>query len=79
MEKNKKKSVSEKLKVFSSIYNNDSSFIEVTEWANGEGYDITIEGNDQSKIFSLHYTELEAINYLTQTLNYYPDGTNESN
>ena len=42
-----------------------SSFIEVTEWTNGEGWDITID----EKNFSLTYGQLEAINYLTKHLN----------
>ena len=41
-------------------------FIEVTEWVNGEGWDITI--NDRH--FSLHIDELEAINYLTRALQF---------
>lgn len=39
----------------------DSDFVEVTDWTNGEGWDITI--NEQ--IFSLTIGQLEAINYLT--------------
>lgn len=45
---------------------NKSSFIEITEWTNGEGWDITIN----EKIFNLTYGELEAINYLTKALDY---------
>ena len=41
-------------------------FIQVTEWANGEGYDISI--ND--RIFNLTSGQLDAINYLVQTLRY---------
>ena len=41
-------------------------YITVTEWANGEGWDISI-GN---RLFSLHYDELVAINYLTASLHY---------
>lgn len=39
----------------------DSDYITLTEWANGEGYDIDING----KLISLSNDELEAINYLT--------------
>lgn len=60
-----KKSVSENLDKFSPIFNK-TDFIEVTEWTNGEGWDITI--ND--KVISLHEDELEAINYLTKVLIY---------
>lgn len=59
-----RRSISDKLSKFG--YKSGDDFIEVTEWANGEGYDINI--ND--KIFSLHYGELEAINYLVKKLDY---------
>lgn len=48
----------------------DKAFIEVTEWVNGEGIDISIERDNESKLFSLTYGELDAINYLTQTMKY---------
>ena len=38
----------------------DSDYITLTEWANGEGYDIDING----KLITLSDNELEAINYL---------------
>ena len=41
-------------------------FIEVTEWTNGEGWDIWL--NDRP--MSLTCGQLEAINYLVKTLNY---------
>lgn len=65
METKEVKQVSEKLNKFSYIAK-DEDFIIVTEWANKEGWDIAI--ND--KIFSLHDTELDAINYLTKVLLY---------
>lgn len=43
-----------------------SSFISVTEWANGEGWDISI--NERS--LSLTYGELRAINFLTDCLDF---------
>ena len=60
-----KKSVSENLDKFSPIFKK-TDFIEVTEWTNGEGWDITIN----YKVISLHEDELEAINYLTKVLIY---------
>lgn len=39
-------------------------FIEVTEWANGDGWDIDIKG----KLIQLTYGELDAINFLTKIL-----------
>ena len=44
----------------------DSDYITLTEWANGEGYDIDING----KLITLSDSELEAINYLTLALRY---------
>lgn len=63
-----RKSVSDNLRKF-DILAKDSDFIEVTEWTNGEGYDITIN----EKVISLTYGELEAINYLAKTLEYSKD------
>ena len=68
MEFNNKKSVSDNLSKYDYTQTNKNSFIEVTEWTNGEGYDITI--NDKS-VISLTCGELDAINYLTQSLQYH--------
>lgn len=62
---NTRKSVSNNLKIY-DILAKDNDFIEITEWANGEGWDITI--ND--KIFGLTFGQLEAINHLVKTLEY---------
>lgn len=48
----------------------DSDYITLTEWANGEGYDIDING----KLITLSDSELEAINYLTLALRYRNNG-----
>lgn len=48
----------------------EHDFIEVTEWTNGEGYDISIGTNTGTKQISLTHGELEAINYLVKTLDY---------
>lgn len=48
----------------------DKAFIEVTEWGNTEGIDISIERENESKLFSLTYGELAAINYLAKTIEY---------
>ena len=58
-----KKSVSENLDKFSPIFKK-TDFIEVTEWHNGEGWDIYI--NDTH--ISLTSGQLDAINYLTKSL-----------
>lgn len=48
----------------------ESDYITITEWANGEGYDIDING----KLIALSDSELEAINYLTLALRYKNNG-----
>ena len=47
-----------------------NGFIEVCEWTNGEGFDITIS---DKKIISLTRGELDAIDILTKTLYYNVD------
>lgn len=65
MDKNNLKSVSDKLSKYSYCCNDDD-YITVTEWANGEGYDINING----KLIQLYDGELDAINYLVRVLMY---------
>lgn len=60
-----RKSINDNLKKYDYLAKDDD-FIEVTEWTNGEGIDITI--ND--KIISLTSGQLDAINYLTKSLEY---------
>ncbi len=67
MEFNSRKSVNDKLKKYDYLAK-DEDYIEVTEWANGEGYDITIDSGTNYKQFSLTVGELEAIKYLTKSL-----------
>lgn len=64
MEFNSRKSVNDKLKTYDYLAK-DNDFIEVVEWTNGEGYDITI--NDD-KIISLTSGQIDAINYLVKSL-----------
>ena len=45
--------------------------IEITNWANGEGFDVLISSTKNEKTFSLSYAEWEAI----QALVAYRDGT----
>ena len=67
MEFVKRKSVHDKLSKYDYFSNHDSDdFIEVTEWANGEG--ITVAINE--KIYELTYGQLDAINYLSHALRY---------
>ena len=60
-----RKSVSDNLKLYDCLINDDK-YIEVTEWINGEGWDISIG----DKLISLSRGELDAITYLTMTLDY---------
>ena len=46
------------------LYHKDHDFIEVTEWSNGEGWDITVS----DKNFSLHFTEYEVLKKLIKKL-----------
>ena len=66
MEVTQRKSITDDLSKYDILANN-SSFIEVTEWGNGEGIDVQI---DDKKHFSLTYGELEAIIYLKMSLCY---------
>ncbi len=71
MEKNMRKSINDDLSNYDYLVNKgEHSFIEITEWANGEGFDITIETKTRSKLISLTIGELDAINYLTKYLEY---------
>lgn len=65
MKINERKSVSDELKKYDHLAKN-ADFIEVTEWTNGEGWDIWLT----DILISLTCGQLEAINYLVKTLNY---------
>lgn len=66
MEIKQRKSVNDSLKKY-CVYAKDDDYIEITEWTNGEGWDINI--SDEKRI-SLTFGELEAINYLIKTLEF---------
>lgn len=61
-------SVHDDLKKYDYI-SKDNGYIEVTEWTNGEGIDVTIESGS-TKLISLTYGELDAINHLQNALRY---------
>lgn len=63
-----RKSINDDLQKYDHL-KNESSFIEITEWTNGEGWDIAIN----EKMINLTYGELEAINYLIKVLDYESD------
>lgn len=68
MEFANRKSVHDDLRKYTHL-SKDGGYIEVTEWVNGEGIDIVIENGD-TKVVSLSYGELEAIEYLQKALMY---------
>lgn len=68
MERANRKSVNDNLRKYDHLAKKDG-FIEVTEWTDGEGWDITI--ND--KVIPLTRGELDAIDYLTKGLDYDSD------
>lgn len=49
-----------------SPFAKEESYIEITEWSNGEGWDIDLDGT----MIKLTIEELDAINYLIKTLSY---------
>lgn len=63
MERYEKKTVMDDLKKYDYL-SKDTDYIEVSEWNNGEGWDIVING----RYIHLTYGELKAINYLVTTL-----------
>lgn len=65
MTRSERSTVSDDLKKYCHL-SKDDDFIEITEWSNGEGWDITI--NDRH--FHLTYGELDAINFLIKYLEY---------
>lgn len=69
MEMTKVNQITDSLKKY-TYSGKESDYITLTEWANGEGYDIDING----KLITLSDSELEAINYLTLTLRYKNNG-----
>lgn len=58
-----RKSAMDLLKNYDHLAKADD-FIEVTEWENGEGWDIAFK----DKVIQLTYGELDAINFLTMAL-----------
>lgn len=66
-EKYKKSSVFLKLKSFCH-FAKDDDFMEITEWKNGEGFDIYISSANKDKFFSLTYGELEALLVLSKII-----------
>lgn len=66
----KRNSVFEDLRKFDPSAK-EHDYIEVTEWTNGEGWDISICNRGVPRHMQLHYDELDAINFLTRYLDVY--------
>lgn len=60
-----RKSINDNLRKYDHLAK-ENSFIEITEWGNGEGWDITID----DRVISLTWGQLDAIQYLTLALQY---------
>lgn len=60
-----RKSINDNLRKYDHLAQ-ENSFIEITEWGNGEGWDITID----DRVISLTWGQLDAIQYLTLALQY---------
>ena len=71
MEKNKRKAVFTPLKEF-CVFAKDDAFIEVVEWANTEGFDVTIE-TYKSESFSLSYGQFKALKKVVKELQKWND------
>lgn len=50
-----------------STWTKNGDFIEVTEWSNGEGWDIQVEAKHMSGSLPLHFTQLNALVKLLMT------------
>lgn len=60
-------SVFAQLKQWCFGYGKDNDYIEVTEWANGEGFDVDIE-TDQRQRFQLTWGQYEAVKHLVNKI-----------
>lgn len=66
METVNRKSIYDNLRKYDYLAKGDD-IIQVTEWTNGEGWDISI---CDDLVISLTWGQLDAINYLVNTLQY---------
>ena len=48
-------------------HHGDNDFIEITNWHNCEGFDVTISSKNKEQKFSLTYGEYEALVHLIST------------
>ena len=63
IEVSKRRAIFSELKGYCHM-SGDNDYMEVTEWSNGEGYDICINRKSDSEKFSLTYGEVELLTVL---------------
>ena len=63
IEVSKRRAVFAKLKPY-CLYSGEHDYMEVTEWSNGEGYDVVIDRKRGSEKFSLTHGEWELLQVL---------------
>ena len=63
IEVSKRRAVFAELKGYCHL-SSDNDYMEVTEWSNGEGYDVCIDRKNGSEKFSLTYGEVELLTVL---------------
>ena len=63
MQFSKRDSVFEELKGYCHL-SNDGDFLEICCWANGEGYDISVQRGSFNQLFSLTHGEFQLLNVL---------------
>lgn len=67
-ELNKRNSIFAPLKEFDPGFSGENGFIEVTEWTNGEGWDIEISSKGRNERIQLTWGEFEGIKKLIKEL-----------
>jgi hypothetical protein len=64
---NNRKSIFTELKKYCHLAG-EENFIEVTEWINGEGYDVNISSKLGTTLFQITHGEFKALKKLVKTL-----------
>lgn len=67
MEKYKRKAIFSYLKDFCHL-SDENSYMEVTEWKNGEGFDISIFDAMENRIFSMTYGQFDLLKKMVKKL-----------
>ena len=51
------------------LVNGDTHYLTATEWKNGDGWTVSIEGTGVDIVFQLHVSDFSALNLVIETLN----------